>query len=54
MLEREPERGKRITVSEEEFFKMVGFDRDTLVIGGILLMGGLLTLAAFAMSIRVI
>ena len=31
---------------------MVGFDRDSLVIGGILFMGGLLTLAAFLISIR--
>jgi hypothetical protein len=31
---------------------MVGFDRDALVIGGILLMGSVLTLAAFIISIR--
>lgn len=32
---------------------MVGIDRDSLVIGGILFMGGFLTFAAFAISIRV-
>ena len=31
---------------------MVGFDRDALVLGGILLIGGILTLAAFVISIR--
>jgi hypothetical protein len=31
---------------------MVGLDRDSLVIGGILFIGGFLTLAAFFISMR--
>jgi hypothetical protein len=31
---------------------MVGFDRDALVIGALILIGGVLTVAAFALSIH--
>jgi hypothetical protein len=31
---------------------MVGFDRNSLVVAGILMIGGILTVAAFVLSIR--